>query len=133
MSDAPKPDVAIEAPKVISLFSRKAIEPDHERLAVAAETTPPVEAQSALTTLDGIDQKSLVSLDSAVRAVVDKKATGVCIMALGPNGLPRFWLSFPEGKPVQIEAVRYIGMAKMLGDLLQQVVYNGIENVGEDV
>lgn len=110
--------------KVVSLFSRKPIGPEHiaQGEAIASHMTAPLPAKAEPL----IDQKSVQTLNTVIEDVLKGDCSGVCIFATGPRGLPRFYLSFVEGRDPQAEAARYIGLNRLFEGIIEQVVYNGI-------
>jgi hypothetical protein len=118
--------------KVVSLFSRKALDPEHvERLAGAAVTVPAAPPVLPEKPALQVDQKSVDILNSALEEVLKGKASGICVFGTGDHGFPRYWISFGKNAYPQAEAVRYIGINKLFEGVLEEIVYNGVITAGE--
>ena len=123
MSEAPEKPKS----KVVSLFSRQSLEPEHvEAIAeasasVVAKPTGPV-----------ADERSVETLNSVIEEVLQGKTSCVCVIATGEKGLGRFFISFPKGSNPQLEAQRYLGQLHVFGNILEEIVYDGIATEAED-
>lgn len=119
MSDTPD-----ENQNVVSMFGK--------RVASAPSEKSEPKKPDGVKLPDKVDARSIQTLNSVLEDVMNGKVSGVCVIATGPTGMGRFWLSYPKGKNAQQESTRYLGLCTIFKDILLKAVYNGIELDGDE-
>jgi len=106
-------------PNVVSLFSKKSAREEAQAKEVAKAVI--------IKASPNVDQRSMATLNSVMEAVAKGEAHAVCVIATGPTGLGRYWISFPAGAEPQAQAVRNLGLLTLYEDILKDIARSGIE------
>jgi hypothetical protein len=106
---------------VVGLFSGKT-QPSAPKPTIVPTTEMPPD----------IDFASIAVLEGVIAELKSGAISGCCVMGRAKTDLPRIFLQFSPGSRPQAEALRYIGFANIMTDLLNQIVYHGIQTEDDE-